>query len=98
MGYILTSIKLNVIYHTDENTGVVSLHLLEKGGPIVEANSLEEGKIKFTEALQVSNAVNILMRFTNNERTLNSLRKAKELKTDLKDSLNFISSKELLAA
>lgn len=53
-----------VIYHDEENEEeMYSISLIEKGGPIISASSLEEAKTKFDSALKISNAIKKFLYF-----------------------------------
>ena len=63
MGIDLIKSKSIVTYSFDKDSGKYTLSLLEKGGPIIVANTLEEGKVKMNEAFHCSLAVRNLQYF-----------------------------------
>ncbi len=63
MSISLKSSVVTTIYVFDEDTGMYTFCLLEKGGPVIVSNDLETGKRNFEEAFKFSTAVRNLQYF-----------------------------------
>ena len=89
MGEIsLNNFRYTVIYFEDRSTGRYTFNLLEKGGPIISAKSIEEGKDKMTEAIKVAAAVRNLAYF-NDVSFINRVYSANTRGTNVEDSIKY---------
>lgn len=91
MGYTIKSVPCDVLYFINDDTGEYTFTSLAKGGPIITAMSLEEGKKKFEEALDLANAIHNLLYYRDQEtKKVFSPKKRSKLKGN--NTINFVSA------
>ena len=94
MSYKINYSKVDVLYFHDEETGEYTFTTVSKGGPIITANNIEEGKKKFIEAMDVASAIHNLLYYKNAETNKSKAEARRRLSHQSKD-VNFVAAQSI---
>ncbi|MCB9224150.1 MAG: hypothetical protein H6582_08250 [Crocinitomicaceae bacterium] len=91
MGYELIMYNIDALYFKDSENDVYTISMLDKGGPVVSAKTLDEAKAKFEESIKLAMAIRNLTYFrgANKSKTAKTRRQFTDKLRQKLDKINY---------